>query len=744
MKKLWLIIIGIVCLSLKGWAGFINEPKAPYEPFTLTIQSNKLIGVYDNKNLFEVKCDTAKEIYATYNTSDILQSYPMTQINTFLFNDRKTHELEVTIHLSSEAGVMKSKRASGGEAILGRVGEPLIKGIAGVYDIRRDFLLEWFGADWEWVGKRMKREENGCLTAKFKAVVAANGRFNFVFRPRYYSVGLSYRNFKPWIRRPNLKSLNGWCSWKAYGSKINMDHIKEICALIKEHFYPYGMNVVQIDNGYRDMDQDWSFDGQTPYQFLIKPTLKFPGGPASIAETISSYGLTPGIWMSPGMPQPYDNYLWQDGMPEMLKSYTLKLPNGMNARSKWIRFIPNMSDFTVTNIFIPFFQSLKDAGFQYIKVDGLRHVLYEGLIQVYDADEATRRIRNFGLAARLTLGDDFYLMACWGVMPELTDSIDACRVASDCGENFKSHHRQLYYFAEMFPLQRVLFVNDPDHMVMRVDPEWGKAKVSTVSLGGGTYMFSDKPEDMTQEKVYILQRGIPSLETYPAESGPLHTNHATCYPFKGFDDTKEEDAMFQVGPRPEPEVDSPFSTLWAIHFAKDYDCWCVVTRNALWSLSESIVGLEKLGLDNQKTYLAYDFWEKKFLGEIKNNLPMRALKHGSCQVIGLREKSSVPQFIASTRHVSMDAISVKDIIWKENTLTLKLHCVQGTSETYSFYVPEGYELTEVNCTGGEAKASDIQSERLLTIDVTANEEEVELQISFNESPSAVHDAPDKN
>ena len=38
--------------------------------------------------------------------------------------------------------------------------------------------------------------------------------------------------------------------------------------------------------------------------------------------------------------------------------------------------------------------------------------------------------------------------------------------------------------------------------------------------------------------------------------------------------------------------------------------------------------------------------------------------------------------------------------------------------------------------GGEAKASDIQNERLLTVDVTANEEEVELQINFNKSPSA--------
>lgn len=700
------------------FAGFINEPKAPYAPFKAGFNDGKIVGKYDEKVLFEISCDTNKSVYAFSNTGDILQSYPMTQVRTIVFDDRKPHEIKVDLYFSSEAGVMRSRRASGGEAILGRVGEPLVKGIAGVYDIRRDFLLEWFGADWEWCGKKMTRDESGNLKASFTTTVT-NGTFNLVFRPNYYRVNLGYKNFQPWIRRPNLKSVNGWRSWRAYG-KINMDNIKETCAFIKENFNPYGMDTVEIDNGYQ-AGEPYMNERFTLAESWMKPSKNFPEGPASIAKTIDSYGLIPGIWISPGITQHYQD------------KQRLRLANGRMAISGYMYApgILDMSNYTITNTFIPVFQAFKDAGFKYLKVDGLRHVLYEGLVHAVDAEEATRRIRNFGLAARLTLGDDFYLAACWGIMPELADSIDGSRIAGDCLDDFVSHHRQLYYFAEMFPVNRVLCVNDPDNMLMKVCPDWGKAKVSTVSLGGGTYMYGDKPEDLDREKIYILQRGLPSLETYSVESGPLHINHPTYYPHKYLDESREEDAMYMVGPRTEQGVDSPFSTLWAVHFAKEYDCWCVVTRNALWSLGESVVELEKLGLDNKKTYLAYDFWEKKFLGEIKGALPMKALKYGSCQVVGLREKLDRPQFVASTRHVSMDAVSVKDIAWKDNTLSLKLVCVEGTVETYSFYVPEGYKFDKAECEGGEVKVIEGNSDRLLEIEVSAKKKDIALNLKFN-------------
>ena len=721
MKNIFIITYAVLTFcSLTCLATFINEKEAPCEPFFTHQEGNVISGTYDNKVIFEVICDTDEEIRSEYNTSDILQSAPMTQLRTIAFNDKDVHELKVNLYLSQEAGVMRSRRASEGEAILGRVGDPLIHGVAGIYDIRRDFLLEWSGGEWEWCDKYMKRDENGNLKASFKITIS-NYYFNIVFRPNYYRSILSFKNYKPWLRRPNLKSVNGWCSWKAYGNKIKMENIEETASFIKKHFYPYGMDLMQIDNGFQRIAP--SIEGNISLaESWMRPSSNFPEGPSSIAKKISSYGLRAGIWMSPGI----DKYAPENSSRDL----RCILPNGRKAYSYWINTILDMSDYTITNCFVPTFQAFKDAGFEYIKIDGLRHVFYEGLLLAYGYNEATRRLRNFCLATRLALGDDFYILGCWGIMPEVSDSFDACRVASDCGDTWLDHHRQLYYFAEMFPCNRILFVNDPDHMLLRADEEWGRAKVSTVSLAGGSYMFSDKPEDLNEEKIYILQRGLPSLETYPAESGHIHLDHITNYVSEN-SDASEEESMRLIGGNAEPGVDSPFSTLWAVHFAKEYDSWCVVTRNALWSLGESIVGLEKLGLDNRKTYLAYDFWEKKFLGEIKGGLPMKALKYGSCQVVSLREKLDEPQFLASTRHVSMDAVTVKSIEWKAKTLFLKLDCVEGTTETYSFHVPVVLDLEKVECEGGEAKASDIGADGLLEVEVNAKKKDVDLRLIFN-------------
>ena len=106
------------------------------------------------------------------------------------------------------------------------------------------------------------------------------------------------------------------------------------------------------------------------------------------------------------------------------------------------------------------------------------------------------------------------------------------------------------------------------------------------------------------------------------------------------------------------------------------------------------------------------------------------LKFGHTEVVCLREKLDRPQFLASTRHVSMDAVSVKDIEWKEGSLSLSLECVEDTLETYSFRVPNGFELKKIECEGGEAKGKDIGSDRLLDVEVKAQKKNVSLRLSF--------------
>ncbi len=686
----------IYCTRLS--AGFVNEPEPPANSFSVySRQKGKLLGYYDRKILFDIEYDTNQEISVTYSTADLLCSTPLTQIYTIFFNDDEPHEIKVKVFLSEEAGVMRSKRAEGGQAILGQIGHPLIKGVSGLYDFNRDFLFEWNGADWKWLEKSMSRETNGTLSAVFSAKLSGS-YLNFIFRPRYYGEHLGYKYHKPWIRRPEKRSMNGWCSWLAYHDDINISNITATASFINQNLLPYGLDYLQVDNGYQGKPlMITRFD--TPDKCWEKPSDGFPDGFKALAETIKSYGLHPGIWLSP------DIYFVE--YTDALRDVLCRLPNGKQVHAGWQKNVLDMSDYTVTNYYVPLFKTIKDSGFEYVKVDSLRHVLFDALLRAYKSDEAKRRFRNLCLAARLTFGDDVYLLSCWGVIPEILGSFDACRITIDCNESWVSHHYQLFYFAEMFPLNRVLFLNDPDYITMRVKRDWGRAKVSTISLGGGLFNFSDKPEDIDAERLYTLQRGLPALETRPAESGPLHFNHTSSYVYgKKYNDPMditEKDAMRQVGPSVESGVPSPFSTFYAFHIDKPFEKWCVALRNALWSLDECYVSLDKLNLENDKLYLAYDYWGKKFLGILKDIVHFDKLEFGETQVIAIREKLSYPQFLASDRHVSMDAVSVEDIVWNDNKLCLKLKLVVGSTTTYSFYVPDGYSLKKAFMEKGKAE-----------------------------------------
>ena len=150
------------------------------------------------------------------------------------------------------------------------------------------------------------------------------------------------------------------------------------------------------------------------------------------------------------------------------------------------------------------------------------------------------------------------------------------------------------------------------------------------------------------------------------------------------------DALDMAGNYPTMNDAHPFSTLWAFHLAVPGRRWTVVGRFATVPLEQSSVPLENLGLDPQKEYAAFDYWKSRYLGRISGCLPCSEMELGNCQIIALTPIADHPQLIASSRHVSMDAVSVKRHDWNGSELNLDLEGVAGTRETYWFHVPQGY------------------------------------------------------
>ena len=634
---------------------------------------------------------------------------------------------------------MRPRRAGGDEAILGQAGRPLMNGVCGLYDKTWDLLIDWHGADWKWNtfrGMAEILESDGWFYCKLDLTLCEKPVFINI-RPRYYQKHLGYSYHKPWEHVHNPKTIAGWCSWEAYRRFVDIGNIRGISEFMGDNLKKYGMEYIQVDDGYQKMPLPYDAAKTMPEGWLACDEAKFPGGHAQIVGAIKNSGLKPAVWVNanitnPDFPEknPKDVF-WSGGKPMM---------------GEWIDFICSCEEETLAKHVEPLFAALREQGYEYIKIDAIRHLLYDGLHErvrqgLMTDEEAERRFRAYMEATRRGMGDCVYYLASWGELGEVVGLADACRIATDANPTWAGVRMQLFESARWFHTHRVLFLNDPDHVCVRTRPDWARTVLSLISLTGQLYMLSDPVEAYDPEKLDIIRKTLPPLPTMTAETGPLSADYPafTWTKLHGFavqssekpveaEEVTPQDALNMAGVYPTMDDDHPFSTLWAFHIRQEGRAWCVMARTATAPLKKSGVKLENLGLDANKKYAAFDFWNKKYLGVIENEVPCGELSIGQCQIIALREITGEPFVLASTRHVSMDAVSIARHAYAGGALNFQLNGVAGTSETYYVYIPERLEVAGVRVGANNAIVSVVGG--LCSVTVPFGEAPVNVEMSF--------------
>ena len=357
-------------------------------------------------------------------------------------------------------------------------------------------------------------------------------------------------------------------------------------------------------------------------------------------------------------------------------------------------------------------------------------------------EEAEQKFRAYMEATKKGMSDDMYYLASWGEMHEVVGIADACRISMDANPTWAGIRMQLFEMARWFHTQRILFLNDPDHVCVRTKPEWAKSVLSLISLAGGLCMLSDTTDAYTEEKLEIIRKTLPPLTTCTAETGPLNLDFPayTWTKLHGFavqshetpvemEDVNLKDAYDMAGIYPTMNDKHPFSSLWSFHINNAGETWCVAGRFATIPLKASKLNLEQISLDASASYHVFDFWNEKYLGKVTGEVAVKELGLGECQILGFRKVKEVPQLIASTRHVSMDAVSVQDIQWEENKLLIVLNGVQGTKERYYFFIPDGFEFEMIESQGSCCHVE--QKENLLCVEAEFYKAETEIKLLFS-------------
>ena len=703
MKKNILLFCFFTLLITLSVNVFAEVAPAIYANGLYHKKTGELLFKYNGKDIIKVNVPPETKLKFREISDGCLLTTPLTQ-QIFIGTEEEIDcEAVVTFYLSSGGMCMRPRRVEEGEAILGQVGKPLIYGANGLYDSDYDFLLSWTDRNWQWTDDHILEQEHGIFTAKLK-VQLSNVPWLILFQPRYYKEHLGWSYYDPGKRRPNVTPIAGWCSWMAYRTGIDIRAVTNTADFLAANFKPYGLEYLQIDDGFQEKEFGISEDKDLFSSWFGK-TKKFPNGIEEAPKLINERGLRPGIWMST------DLRVFKPGTNDL--DYVLREKDGALLRAPWIRNPINGRQETIDKLFKPIWKKFADSGFEYLKVDSLRHNFYDGFGTAIErglmtTEEARERFRSFFSSAREAIGDKTFFLPCWGIFSEGVGYADAMRLGIDANQYWERVFQQTYDLARYWPLQRILFQLDPDHVCARTKTPWARMALSTVSLCGGVFMISDKTSDYTGENIEIIQKCLPPLKTFPAETGsidfsqPAYANIEWTPPYKNV--SQNTPGFFQNK-----------NCLWAIHFQGNNANWCQLQRNALWDLEEEDIPLEKLGLDPKKEYLVFDFWEKdywygKFCGKISGSLKLPSLQAGLSQTLSLRQGTNIPRFIGSTRHISCGAAEILNEVFKDNTLELVLKSQPNDFLIY-VYIPDNYVLEEITIDNAEAKDTKLNDDR---------------------------------
>jgi alpha-galactosidase len=506
------------------------------------------------------------------------------------------------------------------------------------------------------------------------ALAATGGEIALRFRPRFYQKHRGLAEYRPWEYQPWSRSVAGWTSWYAYFDQVSARDIRATADVLGEVLRPFGYTYLQVDDGYETLPIG------LPSHWL-KANAKFPGGLADLRGYISGRGLEPGIWT---------NVSFQDSAAAAAHpEWFVRGAGGRPVRGNWVGYVMDGSArATIDTLVTPVYRALRAMGWSYFKLDALRHLRYEGYnsyAEYFSARGLDRAavFRNFVARVRAAIGPDAYLLACWGIRPELIGLVDGMRVGDD-GFGYGS-------FAQYNSFNNVVWRNDPDHIEIRQPDGYRAATLTT--LTGSVLMLTDRPEVYRTDRVEAARRTAPVLFTRPGQLYDVDPSRSSLLALAGTQ-------LSGSGPRPFDADQREVVSLYQLDIARPWEQWTVLART---SDDGGTIALADLGLLPDTDYLAFEFWTRRWIGVVRDVLRAGPIDENfGVQAICLRRRVGHPQVVATSRHVTCGGPDLRDVEWADDALTGESQLVAG--DPYLLYLtePEGYELTGVDADGATA------------------------------------------
>lgn len=481
--------------------------------------------------------------------------------------------------------------------------------------------------------------------------------------------------------------INGWCSWFYTLANVSEDEVIRNTEFAFRHLKQFGLEYIQIDEGYQRWHGDW--EGNE----------RFPHGMKWLASKIKSYDFKAGLWISPyviseptELFKKHPDWLlkksdgslkrvgnWPENaeppQDENPKRYGLDITHPQAA--KWLYDLYD----TIAN----------DWGYEMIKIDFVAWSILAAE-RYYNPELSSAQVYRKGLEImRSAAGEKCHILDC-GPGAITVGLIDSMRIELDIYYGFSDAAWQTYFLhsassasaaAKRYYFHKRTRINDAGHICMSsLNNQQAEAAATIIALSGGNMISGDRLIQLDTYKLEILKKITPS---------------------------------FGEAAIPVDLFGGEMQSVFALKIKKQFGEWTVVGffNPGLTETVEKKFSLQRLWLDQTKTYLAFDFWKQKFFGEIKNEIKV-TIQPGSICLLALHEKTGKPQFISTDRHVLQGAVEIENVYWNEDTKTVSgiSTGALNTSHNVSVYIPGDHPWTW----GGYVLFRDYDSYSLKLID----------------------------
>jgi hypothetical protein len=469
------------------------------------------------------------------------------------------------------------------------------------------------------------------------------------------------------VKMPTPQIVNGWCNWFYTLDDFSEDEILQNAKLAATRLKPYGLEYIQIDEGYQILHGNWN--GNT----------KFPHGLHWLCDSIKKMGLKPGIWIAP--------YVVSEGT-EVFRQHPDWFVKG--ADGKPLRIGPWPSDTTdwysnesphryCLDVTHPeaerwqrnLFDTLVNQwGFEMIKTDFVAWTVFSAP-QFYNPgiSPAQAYIKTIRMI-REVAGEKCHILDC-GPGNITAGYINSMRVEYDQNYGYAPSAWQQYFVgnscsagaaAKRYFFHNKVWINDIDHVCIDLlSYQNAQAAATLIGLSGGNTMSGDRLLNLDETKLEILEKIFPA--------------------------TIEQ-------ARPVDLLDQDPQMIFDCNISRPFDSWEVLAffnPDRDHHLTKTLA-IDRLGLDPGKKHLCFDFWEQRFAGEISQQIEV-TINPGSVKLLSVHEAKNRPQVIATNRHVKMGAVEIENETFDRQTETLTVTSTGPANSKHSVYVyiPEGYD-----------------------------------------------------